>query len=382
MIFRHEHQKSARATASIHDLSEEEVEELLNFRPGEGYLVVDQARVPMQVLASEAEEELYNTDPRIESANKTRRRNRAETVRRSKAKPGAKPEAQDRGAARESRREKAALPGMPAGDEEMRVYAFVAGAGGGGSTEAATAVAKLLGRAARKERLYVLAVDASGGSFTEALSAAFGAAGDPGGGIAGSVAGTESGAPPPPDAFLTRADTDPDRMGLHVAATRHAALKVVTSPRDPSLPAAPLIEAAGEVFDLCVVACGDTGSAYAEDWLLAADRVVACSATDPDDALEAARIAEERRDEGGALLAVTRASRSAGSSAGAAYPEGAGGASRKLFSLGPGAVHSGSQADGGLRALARALVSPSTHDTESEAVLTCGAHADEEETDA
>ena len=171
MIFRHEHQKSARATASIHDLSEEEIDELLNFRPGEGYLVVDQARVPMQVLASEVEEELYNTDPRIESANKARRRNRAETLGRSKATP----EAQGRGAAREIRREKAALPGMPAGDEEMRIYAFVAGAGGGGSTEAATAVAKLFGRAARKERLYVLAVDASGGSFAEALSAAFGA---------------------------------------------------------------------------------------------------------------------------------------------------------------------------------------------------------------
>ena len=195
-----------------------------------------------------------------------------------------------------------------------------------------------------------------------------------------------SGAPPPPDAFLTRGEPDPDRMGLHVSKTGLAALKVVTSPRNPSLPAAPLIEAAGEVFDLCVVACGDTGSAYAEDWLLAADRVVACSATDPDDALEAARIAEERRDEGGSLLALTRAGRSAGSSAGAAYPAGEGGASRPLYALGPGAVHSGSQADRGLRALARALVSPSTHDAETEAVPIGGAatvpHTDEEETDA
>ena len=83
VVMRHEHQKSARATASIHDLSEEEIEELLNFQPGEGYLVVDQARVPMQVLASEAEKELYNTDPRIESANKERRRRSgAETLTR------------------------------------------------------------------------------------------------------------------------------------------------------------------------------------------------------------------------------------------------------------------------------------------------------------
>ena len=121
----------------------------------------------------------------------------------------------------------------------------------------------------------MLAVDATGGSFAEALSAAYDAAGG------------EASAPPTPDAFLTRGEPNPDRMGLHVSGTGHTALKVVTSPRNRSLPAAPLIEAASEVFDLCVVACGDTGSAYAEDWLLAADRVVACSATDPDDALAA-----------------------------------------------------------------------------------------------
>ncbi|MDP9474270.1 MAG: ATP-binding protein [Actinomycetota bacterium] len=351
MIFRHEHQKSARATASIHDLSDEEIEELLNFQPGEGYLVVDQARVPMQVLASEKEKELYNTDPRIEAANKEKRRNRAETQRRIA-------EAQYETAAEESRREKAALPGMPGGDEEMRVYAFT----GGGATEAATAVAKLLGRAARKERLHVLAVDATGGSFAEALSAAYGAAG--------------AGAPPPPDAFLTRGEPDLERMGLHIANTGHTALKVVTSPRNRSLPAAPLQEAASEVFDLCVVACGDTQSSYAEDWLLAADEVVACSASDPEDALAAARDAEERRDANGTLLAVTRS----GSSAGAPYPEGANGASRPLYSLGPGAVRSGSQADKGLRALARVLVYPNDR-TDHEAVPIGGGPANSPDTE-
>src|SRR3712207_8562305 len=82
-LFRsHEHQKSARATASVHDLSEEETEELLNFQPGEGYLIVDQARIPMHVLASEREQELYNTNPRLEAGYKETRRQRAEAERR------------------------------------------------------------------------------------------------------------------------------------------------------------------------------------------------------------------------------------------------------------------------------------------------------------
>ncbi|MGH3089447.1 MAG: VirB4 family type IV secretion system protein, partial [Rubrobacteraceae bacterium] len=50
MIFRHEHQMSARATAAVHDLSDEETEELLSFQRGEGYLIVDQARIPMVVM--------------------------------------------------------------------------------------------------------------------------------------------------------------------------------------------------------------------------------------------------------------------------------------------------------------------------------------------
>jgi len=320
MIFRHEHQKSARATASIHDLSEEETDELLNFQPGEGYLIVDQARVPMEVLASEREKELYNTSPRIEAANKEKRRNRAEARRRVE-------EAETHGAAEASRREKSTMPGMPRGGEPMRIHAFT----GDGAEDAAAAVAKLYGRAARKERLHVLAVDACGGELSEKLSSATN--------------------PSPPDPFLKRGSSDPEGLGEHAARTALSALRVVHPPKNGSLPASPLHEAAGEIFDLCVVACGESTSSYAEDWLQAADEVVACSSEGAEAALVVALAAEETRASNGTILAVT----GAGGPPVTTYPEGDGGPPRPLYSLGAGA-NSGSQADRGLRTLARALV--------------------------
>jgi len=325
MIFRHEHTKSASATASIHDLSEEETEELLNFQPGEGYLIVDQARVPMEVLASDREKELYNTSPRIEAANKEKRRRLAEARRRVE-------DAEREGAAEASRGERSAMPGMPRGGESMRVYAF---AGDGGAV-AAAGVAKLYGRAARKERLYVLAVDACGGALFEELSSARG-----------------QNTPAPPDSFLRLGFPDPETLGDHVARTGLSALKAVGPPRNPALPASPLHEAAGGVFDLCIVACGESTSPYAEDWLLVADKVVACSSEGAQVAFEAALAAEETRASNGTILAVT----GAGGPPVTTFPEGDGGASRPLYSLGPGAG-SGTQAGRGLRSLARALVAP------------------------
>jgi len=322
MIFRHEHQKSARATASIHDLSDEETDELLNFQPGEGYLIVDQARVPMEVLASEKEKELYNTSPRLETAYKEKRRSRAETQRRVE-------DAERRGAADASRREKSAMPGLPCGGEPMRVHAFT----GDGAAVAAAAVAKLYGRAARKERLHVLAVDACGGALSGKLSSAA--------------------TPIPPDPFLRRGSPDPEGLGEHAARTSLSALRVVYPPENGSLPASPLHEAAGEIFDLCVVACGGTESAYAEDWLQAADEVVACSCEGAEEALDAALAAEETRASNGTILAVT----ATGGPPVTTFPESDDGPLRPLYSLGPGAG-SGTQADRGLRTLARALVAP------------------------
>lgn len=67
MIFRHEHQKAAEATASIYDLAEEETRSLLNLHPGQGYLIIDQNRIRLQVLGSRYEEALFNTDPKKRS---------------------------------------------------------------------------------------------------------------------------------------------------------------------------------------------------------------------------------------------------------------------------------------------------------------------------
>jgi hypothetical protein len=331
MIFRHEHQKSARATASVHDLSDEETEELLNFQRGEGYLIVDQARIPMRVLASEREEELYNTDPRLEASYKQERRERRRTERTEeewthRRERPVRAEAPSRDG----------LPPLPGGDEPMRLYAF----SGDGAPETAAAVARLLGREARKQKLYVLAVDACGGDLERALDA------------------PEDGALPPDD-FLRRGSADPEGLAGHVAGGPLPSLKLVGPPEDPSLPAFSLQEAAREAFDVCVVACGDGGSAYAEDWLLAADEVVGCSAEGSQKALEAALSAEERRGRNGTMLAVTCGERLAE----AVPPDGG----RPLYSLGPSA-RSGTRADRGLRDLARALIAPESEQKEEAGV--------------
>ena len=316
MVFRHEHQKSARATASVHDLSEEETEELLNFQRGEGYLIVDQARIPMRVLASEREEELYNTDPRLEASYKDERRKK----RMAEHTEEERPQRRERPVART----KGDLPPLPGGDEPMRLYAF----SGDGGPETAAAMARLLGREARKQKLYVLAVDACGGDLERALDA------------------PEDGALPP-DAFLRRGSSDPEGLGGHVSGGPLPSLKLVGPPEDPSLPAFSLQEAAREAFDVCIVACGDGDSAYAEDWLLAADEVVGCSTEGAQEALEAALSTEEKRGKNGTMLAVT----GGGSPPASASPDGG----RPLYSLGPSA-RSGTRADRGLRDLARSLI--------------------------
>ena len=326
MIFRHEHQKSARATASIHDLSEEETEELLSFQPGEGYLVVDQSRVPMEVLASEKEKELYNTNPRIEAAYKEQRRTESQVQQRVIR------DEQVETAAGARRREKALVPGLPGGNEPMHIYAFT----GPGSTETAAAVAKLFGRAARKERLYVLAVDACGGILSRKLSAG---GEDQEEHHAGAL-----------DAFLRRGSADLDALGEHVSKTHLPALRVVRAPKNGSLPAYALQEASREVFDLCVVACGTADTSYAEDWLQDAEAVVACSAEGTAEALQAARMVEEKRGANATLLAVTNRG-TGGASKTFATPDGG----RPLYRLGP-AASSGTQSDNGLRDLTRDLL--------------------------
>jgi hypothetical protein len=321
MIFRHEHQKSARATASVHDLSEEETEELLNFQRGEGYLIVDQARIPMRVLASEREEELYNTDPRLETRYKEERRKRRRAERTADEEE--QPHRRER-LAQAKLPSRDGLPPLPGGDEPMRLYAF----SGDGGPETAAAVARLLGREARKQKLYVLAVDACGGA------------------LEGSLGVTKDGVLPP-DIFLRRGSADPEGLAGHVAGFPLPSLKLVRTPEDSSLPAFSLQEAAREAFDVCVVACGDGDSAYAEDWLLAADEVVGCSSEGAKEALEAALSAEEKRGRNGTMLAVT-----GGGSPPATAPLDIG---RPLYSLGPSA-RSGTRADRGLRDLARHLI--------------------------
>jgi hypothetical protein len=213
----------------------------------------------------------------------------------------------------------------------MRLYAFA----GDGAPETAAAVARLLGRGARKQKLYVLAVDACDGALEGALAAPENYA-------------------MPPDAFLKRGSADPEGLAGHVSGSSLPALKLVGSPEDASLPASPLREAAREAFDLCVVACSKD-DAYAKDWLLAADEVVGCSATSAQDALGAALRAEEVRGRNGTVLAVTGGDPTP--------PDG----THPLYRLGPSAG-SGTSTDRGLRDLARALVGSGTMEKEETCV--------------
>jgi hypothetical protein len=328
MVFRHEHRMSAQATAKLYDLSDEETDELLSFGPGEGYLVVDGTRIPVEVLASEHEREVFNTDPRLEHRNKKRRRREAEAARRVEESGRV---ANDTGApGREG-----ALPKLPGGDDPMPIYAFAGDAG----VEAAAAVVKLIAREARKERLYVLAVDACGGALAEKL-------------------GADEDAAAAPDPFLVRTNPDSDGLGGHIAPTSLSALKVVPAPENAHLPALALRQAAREVFDVCVVACGDGSTPYAEDWLAEADEVVGCSQGGGDAALAAAIAAEERRGKNGTILATFGGATANGPPA---PPEGAG--ARRLFVLGLSAS-AGTRMDKGLRDLARALIAGIHHDGE------------------
>jgi hypothetical protein len=153
-----------------------------------------------------------------------------------------------------------------------------------------------------------------------------------------------------PDPYLRTGQVDLDRLAPHVASVDGLeALKVVAPPADDDLPAFALIEASGEVFDVCVVACVPERS-YASDWLHEAERVVGCSrSAGAKDALTSALKAEEIRGKNGTLL-CTSAALEEHSGAGPLYELGFDG--RRLYALGR---------EGGERAtleLAAALASP------------------------
>lgn len=283
MIFRHEHQMSARATAAVHDLSDEETEELINFQRGEGYLIVDQARIPMVVMASEAEEELYNTDPRLEAKYRS--------GRNPDKRPSLNPLDSN------SIDEQATRPVNPA--TRMQTYAF----SGDGASETAAAMVRMLGREARRQGKHVLAVDACGGALSESLGVPQDA--------------EERRSDSHLDEFLSRNRVDAEALGEHLKRSAAPSVWCAEPPQDSSLPSFALKETASEIFDVCIVACPgpDQGNFYAEDWLLGADAVVGCSSSDEDGALRSALTAEELRGKNGTLLAVS------GSKAGGREPD-------------------------------------------------------------
>lgn len=151
-----------------------------------------------------------------------------------------------------------------------------------------------------------------------------------------------------PDLYLDEGETDLEHLGSYIASVPgQGALKAVAPPADTDLQAHALIEAANEVFDVCVVACDSLHSSYACDWLYEAEWVVACShSAHGRDALRTALEAEELL--GAGTLLCTAAQAPAPPEAGPLYEPHIEG--RRLYALGGG---TGQRA---MRELAGALV--------------------------
>lgn len=334
MIFRHQNHMSCQATGQVYDLSPEETEGLKHLQPGQGYLVVEENRIPMEILCSPHEMRLYNTDPSLEAEYVEQERLEAEAEAHGRADPSpvstgspsrtetanpldALPDREARPAdvgkpeptrtARSSSgykhrgKDRAADPADPAEmdtaeldlrelqgtsgedpeytDEPMRIYALC----GAAAHVAAAAVAREIARDAEDEERYILAVDACGGELAAQLCEPIDLN--------------------PVDDYLVNGSADPEALGPYMAVSHSSDhLMIAAPPDDGNLPGFSLITAAREAFDVCVVACSD--ESYAADWLGEADEVIACSWTDTKEALAAALSAEEWRGKNGTRIAT------------------------------------------------------------------------------
>ena len=361
MIFRHEQRQPAAATAGYYDFSEEETQGLLNLQPGEGYLVVGQTRVQLQVMASAEEEDLFNTKPSVDGAAEEPDLAPAQSGGPTHGKPPAEKRRSRAGAGEaaamvggggeqgngwrpygthvgaEDAGRKSALRLPPSNpDGSAAIYAFV----GPGAPEVAARIARAFAAAAEEEQAFVLAVDADRGRLYERLC-------------------DESAVPP--DLFLSEEETDLERLAPHVAsASGYDWLKVVPAPEDPDVPAFALVKAARGIFNTCVVVCAEDSS-YATDWIQEADRVVACSAdASAQQALAHCLRVESQRGKNGTLLCT--------SSEEVSRQHAVAADGRKLYTVG------GAANEKGPLELARALATPHPEDFSSS-----GTHSENEE---
>lgn len=355
-IFNQGTSNAARAVGEIYGLSEPEVEGLKNLSQGMCYFLAGRSRHTLQILASPEEEALFDTSPGADSRHRQRKATQggegshggdqeptveipaeymppreatepldeephegapsydedrpdllegegmgekgggdgarpyaspspseADTHHGAHGSQGAAPEESQ--SSRQTGLEGLKLPGE-SDAEPTEVYAFT----GEGAAASAAAVARVLGEEAHQRGLFVAAIDAT----------------TPGGALLAEL-GVEP--PQPPDRFLAAGRADTEDLGLYVGRVfeESPALMAVGSPEMDVLSATALMEAATEVFDVVIVACGAVGSVYSGEWLEAADRVVGCSPASGGSALEAALGAEEARSTNGTLLATSAA---------------------------------------------------------------------------
>lgn len=269
--------KTIEILEQFHSFSEAQKNQIINAQAGEGYLVVEENRIPLYITVSEEEKRLFNTDPKKEREFLEQEKQRAlQTARMELPAPttpgGPVPAltpavrakqilAEDAGEPyipiSEDYEEPAGAPApeMPAADGRLAVphsdrAAPVCALVGEGAARAGYNLAGLFARAGRDSGSRVLFVDAAG-----ELSAAF---------FARVVGET-------PDDLLLGAPSA--EIKDYVARDTASGLSVMAYPEEYETSPQRVIQKARAFFDLVVVACGWGG--YADGWLADADHVIA-----------------------------------------------------------------------------------------------------------
>lgn len=335
--------KQSRKTVEIIgefvNLSDSQKYSLTVASEGEGFIICDDVQIPIYIICSDKEHELYNTDPRREAQYERQRQLTEQAAAQHKPTPHPSPTDRARGllaanhldattgrpaARKEPETIQAAveqaideqvveavqvaveeavedvieevvenaverrLDGSPtaypqpvspldipqAFSGEVPIHAVV----GDGAATVAYDLARVLAAATRHADRTILFVDTMG-----------------------DISGTlkSRGLSAPDDLVMGDGEVN---LSEHLPLDEASGLSILPAPEDPRIPAARLIEAANDWFDVVIVACD--ASLYARDWLTAAHTVVATGdAERPERILDAAAASESHRGHNGTILA-------------------------------------------------------------------------------
>jgi len=348
-----QNKKTAQILDEFVELSDDQKDELVQFQKGQGYLVVQDNQVPMYVVCSEAELELFNTDPAKAVEYEEQRRRALVAGARAGDHLGApagatavpangeaglagrvngvhdKRRITSVGVARQLLQDESYVP-QPGDYEDLSSgdgapQAPVPGDGGAGAPRLAphasvlTAILASLEvpppRPGRPPIHAVVGEDAPLVAYNLAgmLASAAQRRGrevlfvDAEGSLTRDFFAGKGA--PRPDRLL--ASSEPSDLAGLIFQEMRSSLAILAAPEDAAHAAERIITALeNESFSAVVVTCGDDPeSEYADSWLLAATSVVAAGQPPPEDPragslLESALYAEGRRGRNGTVLAA------------------------------------------------------------------------------